>query len=210
MGHPVMLSKSKASAVLEPDVLKETSTEDIYRELLRRMGEDPSRDGLIATPARVEKTMAFLTKGYHEDPNQLLRGALFDVDYDEMVIVKDVEMFSLCEHHMLPFFGKVHVAYIPKRKVVGLSKIARLVEVFARRLQVQERMTRQIADAIQDAIAPQGVGVVIEARHLCMMMRGIEKQNSSTVTSAMMGCFRQKETRSEFLSLVRSSGTGGM
>jgi GTP cyclohydrolase I len=154
--------------------------------------------------------MAFLTKGYHEDPNQLLRGALFDVDYDEMVIVKDVEMFSLCEHHMLPFFGKVHVAYIPKRKVVGLSKIARLVEVFARRLQVQERMTRQIADAIQDAIAPQGVGVVIEARHLCMMMRGIEKQNSSTVTSAMMGCFRQKETRSEFLSLVRSSGTGGM
>jgi GTP cyclohydrolase I len=210
MVHPVMLSKSKASAVLEPDVLKEASTEDIYRELLRRMGEDPSRDGLIATPARVEKTMAFLTKGYHEDPNQLLRGALFDVDYDEMVIVKDVEMFSLCEHHMLPFFGKVHVAYIPKRKVVGLSKIARLVEVFARRLQVQERMTRQIADAIQDAIAPQGVGVVIEARHLCMMMRGIEKQNSSTVTSAMMGCFRQKETRSEFLSLVRSSGTGGM
>jgi GTP cyclohydrolase IA len=210
MAHPVMLSKSKSSAVLEPEVLKEASTEDIYRELLRRMGEDPSRDGLIATPARVEKTMAFLTKGYHEDPNQLLRGALFDVDYDEMVIVKDVEMFSLCEHHMLPFFGKVHVAYIPKRKVVGLSKIARLVEVFARRLQVQERMTRQIADAIQDAIAPQGVGVVIEARHLCMMMRGIEKQNSSTVTSAMMGCFRQKETRSEFLSLVRSSGTGGM
>jgi GTP cyclohydrolase I len=210
MAHPVMLSKSKSSAVLEPDVLKEASTEDIYRELLRRMGEDPSRDGLIATPARVEKTMAFLTKGYREDPSQLLRGALFDVDYDEMVIVKDVEMFSLCEHHMLPFFGKVHVAYIPKRKVVGLSKIARLVEVFARRLQVQERMTRQIADAIQDAIAPQGVGVVIEARHLCMMMRGIEKQNSSTVTSAMMGCFRQKETRSEFLSLVRSSGHDGM
>ena len=210
MAHPVMLSKSKSSALLEPDVLKDASTEEIYRELLRRMGEDPSRDGLIATPGRVEKTMAFLTKGYHEDPNQLLRGALFDVDYDEMVIVKDVEMFSLCEHHMLPFFGKVHVAYIPKRKVVGLSKIARLVDVFARRLQVQERMTRQIADAIQDAIAPQGVGVVIEARHLCMMMRGIEKQNSSTVTSAMMGCFRQKETRSEFLSLVRPSGTGGM
>jgi len=210
MAHPVMLSKSKSSAVLEPDVLKEASTEDIYRELLRRMGEDPNRDGLIATPGRVERTMAFLTKGYNEDPSQLLRGALFDVDYDEMVIVKDVEMFSLCEHHMLPFFGKVHVAYIPKGKVVGLSKIARLVEVFARRLQVQERMTRQIADAIQDAIAPQGVGVVIEARHLCMMMRGIEKQNSSTVTSAMMGCFRQKETRSEFLSLVRPSGHGGM
>ena len=208
MAHPVMLSKSKSSAVLEPDVLKEVSTEEMYRELLRRMGEDPSRDGLIATPGRVEKTMAYLTKGYREDPHQLLRGALFDVDYDEMVIVKDVEMFSLCEHHMLPFFGKVHVAYIPKGKVVGLSKIARLVEVFARRLQVQERMTRQIADAIQDAIAPQGVGVVIEARHLCMMMRGIEKQNSSTVTSAMMGCFRQKETRSEFLSLVRPSGQG--
>ena len=152
----------------------------------------------------------FSPRGITRIRNQLLRGALFDVDYDEMVIVKDVEMFSLCEHHMLPFFGKVHVAYIPKGKVIGLSKIARLVEVFARRLQVQERMTRQIADAIQDAIAPQGVGVVIEARHLCMMMRGIEKQNSSTVTSAMMGCFRQKETRSEFLSLVRSSGTGGM
>jgi GTP cyclohydrolase I len=210
MAHPVMLSKSKSSAVLEPDVLKEASTEEIYRELLRRMGEDPNRDGLVATPGRVEKTMAYLTKGYGEDPNRLLRGALFDVDYDEMVIVKDVEMFSLCEHHMLPFFGKVHVAYIPNGKVVGLSKIARLVEVFARRLQVQERMTRQIADAIQDAIAPQGVGVVIEARHLCMMMRGIEKQNSSTVTSAMVGCFQKKETRAEFLSLVKSSVPGGM
>jgi GTP cyclohydrolase IA len=210
MAHPVVLSKSKSSAVLEPDVLKDASTEEIYRELLRRMGEDPSRDGLIATPARVEKTMAYLTKGYREDPNRLLRGALFDVDYDEMVIVKDVEMFSLCEHHMLPFFGKVHVAYIPNGKVVGLSKIARLVEVFARRLQVQERMTRQIADAIQDAIAPQGVGVVIEARHLCMMMRGIEKQNSSTVTSAMVGVFQKKETRAEFLSLVKPSGHVGM
>jgi GTP cyclohydrolase I len=205
-----MLSKSKSSAVLEPDVLKEASTEEIYRELLRRMGEDPNRDGLVATPGRVEKTMAYLTKGYGEDPNRLLRGALFDVDYDEMVIVKDVEMFSLCEHHMLPFFGKVHVAYIPNGKVVGLSKIARLVEVFARRLQVQERMTRQIADAIQDAIAPQGVGVVIEARHLCMMMRGIEKQNSSTVTSAMVGCFQNKETRAEFLSLVKPSGHVGI
>ena len=210
MAHPVMLSKSKSSAVLEPDVLKEASTEEIYRELLRRMGEDPNRDGLVATPGRVEKTMAYLTKGYGEDPNRLLRGALFDVDYDEMVIVKDVEMFSLCEHHMLPFFGKVHVAYIPNGKVVGLSKIARLVEVFARRLQVQERMTRQIADAIQDAIAPQGVGVVIEARHLCMMMRGIEKQNSSTVTSSMVGCFQKKETRAEFLSLVKPSGHVGM
>jgi GTP cyclohydrolase I len=174
------------------------------------MGEDPDRDGLMRTPERVTKTMAYLTKGYQEDPLHLLRAALFDVDYDEMVIVKDVEMFSLCEHHMLPFFGKVHVAYIPKGKVIGLSKIPRLVEVFARRLQVQERLTRQIADSIQEAIKPQGVGVVIEARHLCMMMRGIEKQNSSTVTSAMVGCFRQKETRAEFLSLARSSGAAGV
>ena len=195
---------------METESLKDLSTQDLYREILRRIGEDPERDGLKATPLRVEKSMAFLTKGYQEDPNQILRGALFEVDYDEMVIVKDVEMFSLCEHHMLPFFGKVHVAYIPNGKVIGLSKIARLVEVFARRLQVQERMTRQIADAIQEAIAPQGVGVVIEARHLCMMMRGIEKQNSSTVTSAMVGCFRQKETRSEFLSLVRNGASGGM
>jgi len=210
MGHPVVVSKSKSSVLLDNEVLKDVSTEEMYREILRRIGEDPNRDGLLRTPGRVEKSMAYLTKGYQEDPHELLRGALFDVDYDEMVIVKDVEMFSLCEHHMLPFFGKVHVAYIPKGKVVGLSKIARLVEVFSRRLQVQERMTRQVADAIQDAIAPQGVGVVIEARHLCMMMRGIEKQNSSTVTSAMIGCFRQKETRAEFLSLVRPALHSGM
>src|SRR5215472_728725 len=210
MAHPVVMSKSKSSAMLDNDALKNVSTEEMYRELLRRMGEDPNRDGLLRTPERVEKSMAYLTKGYQEDPLELLRGALFDVDYDEMVIVKDVEMFSLCEHHMLPFFGKVHVAYIPKGKVVGLSKIARLVEVFSRRLQVQERMTRQVADAIKDAIAPQGVGVVIEARHLCMMMRGIQKQNSSTVTSAMVGCFREKETRAEFLSLVRPALHSGM
>jgi len=160
----------------------------------------------VSTPSRVEKSMGFLTKGYNEDPMKILRGAMFDVDYDEMVIVKDIEMFSLCEHHMLPFFGKVHVAYIPKGKVIGLSKIPRIVDVFARRLQVQERLTRQIADTIQEAIKPQGVGVVIEAQHLCMMMRGVEKQRSSTVTSAMVGCFRQKETRAEFLSLVRQQG----
>ncbi len=200
------MTKSGLHSMIDLGNLKDFSTQDLYRELLLRIGEDPTRDGLTATPGRVEKSMAFLTKGYQEDPNQILRGALFEVDYDEMVIVKDVEMFSLCEHHMLPFFGKVHVAYIPKGKVIGLSKIARLVEIFARRLQVQERMTRQIADAIQEAISPQGVGVVIEARHLCMMMRGIEKQNSSTVTSAMLGCFHQKETRSEFLSLVRHQG----
>jgi len=187
--------------------LEHASTQDIYRELLRRFGEDPNRDGLLDTPKRVEKAMEFLTHGYLKEPASILRGALFDVDYDEMVLVKDIEMFSLCEHHMLPFFGRVHVAYIPNGKVVGLSKIPRLVEVFARRLQVQERLTRQIADAIQEAINPQGVGVVIEARHLCMMMRGVEKQNSSTVTSAMLGCFQKQNTRSEFLSLVRERST---
>ncbi|MGB6974041.1 MAG: GTP cyclohydrolase I FolE [Terracidiphilus sp.] len=184
--------------------------EEMYREILGRLGEDPERDGLAATPVRVAKSLSFLTKGYDQDPARILRGALFQVDYDEMVIVRDIEMFSLCEHHMLPFFGKVHVAYIPKGRVIGLSKIPRLVDVFARRLQVQERLTRQIADSIQEAIQPQGVGVIVEARHLCMMMRGIEKQNSSTVTSAMVGCFRQKETRAEFLSLVRQQGAGGL
>jgi GTP cyclohydrolase I len=190
--------------------LSAPGTADIYRELLRRLGEDTSRNGLLATPQRMEKSMAFLTKGYNEDPTKVLHGALFDEDYDEMVIVKDIEMFSLCEHHMLPFFGKVHVAYIPKGKVIGLSKIPRLVEVFARRLQVQERLTRQIADAIQEAISPLGVGVIIEARHLCIMMRGIEKQHSSTVTSAMLGCFRQKDTRQEFLSLVQQPAAGSL
>jgi GTP cyclohydrolase I len=208
MAQPIALSKGVRRAVRLEEGLSEFSTQDLLREILGRFGEDPSRDGLVATPCRVEKSMAFLTKGYREDPATILRGALFDEDYDEMVIVKDIEIFSLCEHHMLPFFGKVHVAYIPKGRVIGLSKIPRLVEVFARRLQIQERLTRQIADAIQEAIEPQGVGVVVEARHLCMMMRGIEKQHSSTVTSAMVGCFRQKETRLEFLSLVRQSGSG--
>jgi GTP cyclohydrolase I len=204
-----------ASKTIHPEAeidggLAGVSTALIYRELLRRLGEDPSRNGLLATPGRVEKSMAFLTKGYNEEPSKVLHGALFDEDYDEMVIVKDIEMFSLCEHHLLPFFGKVHVAYVPRGKVIGLSKIPRLVEVFARRLQVQERLTRQIADAIQEAISPLGVGVIVEARHLCMMMRGIEKQHSSTVTSAMLGCFRQKETRHEFLSLVQQPASGGV
>ena len=203
MAQPIAVSKPIRRAVEIDEGLSGFTTQEMYREILSRLGEDVSRDGLVNTPARVEKSMTFLTKGYDEDPMAILRAAMFDVDYDEMVIVKDIEMFSLCEHHMLPFFGKVHVAYIPKGKVLGLSKIPRLVEVFARRLQVQERLTRQIADAIQETITPQGVGVVIEARHLCMMMRGIEKQNSSTVTSAMVGCFQQKETRTEFLSLVR-------
>lgn len=193
------------------DVLSSLSTEDIYRELIGRLGEDIARDGLVRTPERVKRSMEFLTRGYLQDPGEILRGALFDVDYDEMVIVKDVEMYSLCEHHMLPFFGRVHVAYIPNGKVIGLSKIPRLVEVFSRRLQVQERLTRQIADAIQEAIEPQGVGVVVEARHLCMMMRGVEVQHSSTVTSAMLGAFRtEQQTRHEFLSLVRGRDSEGI
>jgi GTP cyclohydrolase IA len=199
MAHPAVVRK--------PPVVRGLSgysTQDLYTELITRLGEDPNREGLLKTPERTEQAMSFLTKGYQEDADKILRGALFEVDYDEMVIVRDIEVFSLCEHHMLPFFGKVHVAYIPKGKVIGLSKIPRLVEVFARRLQVQERLTRQIADAIQDAIDPQGVGVVIEARHLCMMMRGVEKQHSSTVTSAMVGVFHQQNTRAEFLSLVQS------
>jgi len=210
MAQPIAFSEAFDRAEESDESLSGFSTEEIVREILSRMGEDPSRDGLQATPGRVRKSMAYLTKGYNENPSEILRGALFNEDYDEMVIVKDIEMFSLCEHHMLPFFGKVHVAYVPKGKVIGLSKIPRLVEVFSRRLQIQERLTRQIADAIQDAIKPQGVGVVIEARHLCMMMRGIEKQHSSTVTSAMLGCFRKKETRLEFLSLVQQPGNGGL
>ena len=192
---------------LEPaaglEALENVSTQELYREILIRLGEDPDRDGLVRTPERIEKSMKFLTRGYTMDLNAVLHNALFDVDYDEMVIVKDIEMFSLCEHHMLPFWGRVHVAYIPKGKVIGLSKIPRLIDVFSRRLQVQERVTRQIADAIQEAIEPRGVGVVIEARHMCMMMRGVEKQQSTTVTSAMVGCFQDQPTRGEFLSLVR-------
>ncbi|HEY5056293.1 MAG TPA: GTP cyclohydrolase I FolE [Acidobacteriaceae bacterium] len=185
------------------------STQELYRELLLRLGEDPTRDGLLDTPERMEKSMAFLTRGYAQDVPTVLHDALFDVDYDEMVIVKDIEFFSLCEHHLLPFFGKVHIAYLPNRKVIGLSKLPRVVDVFARRLQVQERLTTQIADAITEAIHPQGVAVIIEAQHLCMMMRGVEKQHSATVTSAMRGAFKtQLQTRNEFLSLVRQKSSG--
>jgi GTP cyclohydrolase IA len=185
------------------------SFEELARELLVRLGEDPTREGLVRTPDRMRRTYEFLTKGYQEDPEGLLTKALFTVTYDEMVIVKDIEMFSLCEHHMLPFFGKVHVAYIPNGKVIGLSKIPRLIEIFSRRLQIQERLTTQIAETIQKAIQPQGVGVVIEARHLCMMMRGVEKQHSAAVTSSMLGCFREtQETRTEFLSLIRNRANG--
>ena len=209
-----MKNNHHANAALKEEIigttgLEDFSTQDIYREIIRRFDADPTRDGLERTPERMEKALTFLTKGYNEDPSAILHDALFDVDYDEMVIVKDIEMYSLCEHHMLPFFGKVHIAYIPNGKVVGLSKIPRLVEVFARRLQVQERLTQQVAEAIETAIKPQGVAVVIEAQHLCMMMRGVEKQHSAAVTSSMLGCFRnEEETRSEFLSLIRQRPNG--
>jgi GTP cyclohydrolase I len=194
---------------VETTTLTSASFEDLMKEILVRLGEDPNREGLLDTPSRVHKAFQFLTKGYGEDPESLLNNALFTVSYDEMVIVKDVEMFSLCEHHMLPFFGKVHVAYIPNGKVIGLSKIPRLIETFSRRLQIQERLTTQIAETIQKVIQPQGVGVVIEARHLCMMMRGVEKQHSAAVTSSMLGCFRdEQETRQEFLSLIRQRPNG--
>jgi GTP cyclohydrolase I len=193
----------------EPATLTSATFEDLVQEMIVRLGEDPKREGLLLTPERVRKSMQFLTRGYSEDPEALLKGALFTVSYDEMVIVKDIEMFSLCEHHMLPFFGKVHVAYIPNGKVIGLSKVPRLIELFSRRLQIQERLTTQIAETIQKVIEPQGVGVVIEARHLCMMMRGVEKQHSAAVTSSMLGCFRnEQETRQEFLSLIRQRPNG--
>jgi len=196
--------REEMQTTLDSQSLASASLQDLMREMLVRLGEDPERDGLRDTPERMERSMQYLTKGYQADPEETLLGAMFDVAYDEMVIVKDIEMFSLCEHHLLPFFGKVHVAYIPSGKVIGLSKIPRLVDVFARRLQVQERLTTQIADAIERAIRPQGVGVVVEARHLCMMMRGVEKQHSGTITSSMLGNFRNKETRDEFLALIRA------
>jgi GTP cyclohydrolase I len=195
---------------IETPTLTSATLDELMREMLVRLGEQPEREGLLQTPQRYAKALQYLTKGYSEDPEQILQGALFSVDYDEMVIVKDIEMFSLCEHHMLPFFGKVHVAYIPKGRVIGLSKVARLVEVFARRLQVQERLTVQIAETIQKVIQPLGVGVVIEARHLCMMMRGVEKQHSATVTSSMLGAFRAQQTRQEFLALIHAKNSNGI
>ena len=174
------------------------------RTILEQLGEDPTRDGLVKTPVRVDAALRYLTAGYRMDADQVLNGALFDVAYDEMVIVRDIEVFSLCEHHLLPFFGKCHVAYIPDGKVVGLSKIPRLVDMFAKRLQVQERLTMQIAETINERIKPKGVAVVIEAQHLCMIMRGVEKQNSTAVTSSMLGAFKDEHnTRNEFLNLVR-------
>lgn len=178
------------------------------KEVIRALGEDPTRDGLARTPERMEKALRYLTSGYSADVKQIVNGALFDVEYDEVVIVRDIEFFSMCEHHMLPFFGKVHVAYLPASKVIGLSKIPRIVDVFARRLQIQERMTQQIAETIQELIHPRGVAVICEARHFCMMMRGVEKQHSGAITSAMLGAFREnKETRNELLSLVGRPST---
>jgi len=183
--------------------------EESMRSVLSQLGENPEREGLLRTPERVAKSMRFLTQGYQQDVDKILNDALFHVAYDEMVIVKDIEVFSLCEHHLLPFFGRCHVAYVPSDRVIGLSKIPRLVDAFARRLQVQERLTTQIAETIMEKIKPQGVGVVIEARHLCMIMRGVEKQNSVAVTSAMLGVFRDcDQTRAEFLRLVRTGGPG--
>jgi len=201
------VSEPGLAAATETRTAASLTTQELYRELLARLVDDPTRDGLAETPERVEKAMVFLTQGYAMDVATVLNEALFEVDYDEMVMVRDVEFYSMCEHHLLPFFGKVHVAYVPNGRVIGLSKIPRLVEMFARRLQVQERLTTEIADAIVEAIAPQGVGVIVEAQHLCMMMRGVEKQHSATVTSAMRGVFKtQTQTRNEFLSLVRHGG----
>jgi GTP cyclohydrolase I len=181
--------------------------EDLVREMLVRLGEDPQRQGLLKTPERVEKSMTWLTRGHGMSVRDVLGDALFDEDHHDMVIVKDIEMYSMCEHHMLPFFGKVHVAYIPNGRIVGLSKVPRIVEVFARRLQVQERLTSQIAQALTDVLEPHGVGVICEAYHLCMMMRGVEKQNSKTITSSMKGAFLDDiRTREEFLRLISLHG----
>jgi GTP cyclohydrolase IA len=186
-------------------VAKHDDMEHLIERLLENIGEDPKREGLLRTPHRVAKAYEFLTKGYREDIKKVLNDAIFSEKYSEMVIVKDIDFFSMCEHHMLPFFGRAHVAYIPNGKIVGLSKIPRIVEVFSRRLQVQERLTQQIAETIYEALNPEGVGVVVEARHMCMMMRGVEKQNSLATTSAMLGVFREDvKTRGEFLHLIES------
>jgi GTP cyclohydrolase IA len=207
--HKPKLASKKNSPVI--DIQSKASPAPIaphIKEILKVLGEDPERDGLLSTPERSEKALRYLTSGYSANVQQIVNGALFDVKYDEVVIVRDIEFFSLCEHHLLPFFGKMHVAYLPDQKVIGLSKIPRLVDVFARRLQIQERLTQQVAETIQDLVNPVGVGVICEARHFCMMMRGVEKQHSGAITSAMLGAFRDnKETRNELLSLVGQRST---
>ena len=209
------MNKAKSASKVSNVVKKRSSVIDIgskskatdialhMREIIRELGENPEREGLLRTPERCDQALRYLTSGYQADIEQLVNGALFDVKYDEVVIVRDIEFFSMCEHHMLPFFGKMHVAYLPNEKVIGLSKIPRLVDVFARRLQIQERLTQQIAETLQDLLNPRGVAVVCEARHFCMMMRGVEKQHSGAITSAMLGAFRDnRETRNELLSLL--------
>ncbi len=203
-----MKSNKAVVKVMRPKEAYE-SIAPLVSEMIARLGEDPERQGLARTPERVDKALRFLTSGYRMDVQKVLNGALYEVKYDEMVVVKDIEFFSLCEHHLLPFYGKVHVAYLPKARVIGLSKIPRIVDMFARRLQIQERLTQEVAQTIQSAIDPVGVGVICEARHFCMMMRGVEKQHSGAMTSAMLGAFRdRKETRDEFLALVNHRGNG--
>jgi GTP cyclohydrolase I len=203
--------KSRAKAVVRelPGKRAPGSVAALMEEVLRQLGEDPEREGLKRTPERIEKALMYLTSGYRMNLEEVINGALFTVKYDEMVIVRDIEFFSLCEHHLLPFYGKMHVAYIPREKVIGLSKIPRIVDMFARRLQLQERLTQQVAQTLQDVLNPLGVGVVCQARHFCMMMRGVEKQHSGAVTSAMLGAFRtRRATREEFLSLIGQSLEG--
>jgi GTP cyclohydrolase I len=190
------------SKTVEYDNITTENLKAFYKDIIEGLGEDSHRDGLLKTPERAAKAMQFLTQGYEQDPEEILQSALFDESYNEMVLVKDIEVYSLCEHHLLPFFGKAHVAYIPNGKVVGLSKIPRVIDVFARRLQVQERLTHEILESIDKALEPQGVAIIIEARHMCMMMRGVQKQNSVTTTSAFTGAFEQGDTRAEFLRLV--------
>src|ERR1700732_3660531 len=203
MGSDTIMSET--TEIVMPETAGAETIADLIRRMIVLIGEDPNREGLRRTPERFEKAMGYLTSGYRTDPAKLLNGSMFSVCYDQMVVVKDIELYSLCEHHLLPFFGKCHVAYIPSKKVVGLSKIARLVKMYARRLQIQERLTSQIAKSIKEHLSRQGVGVIIEARHLCMVMRGVEKQNSMATTSAMLGAFREnKQTRDEFLALVNS------
>lgn len=200
------MRKSKAQVKSIDAVPSSQPIAPLVRRMIESLGEDPSRDGLVRTPQRVEKAMRYLTSGYTADLHRIVNDAIFEVKYDEMVIVRDIEFFSMCEHHMLPFNGRIHIAYLARNKVIGLSKLPRIVDVFARRLQIQERLTQEIAQAIQDLIDPLGVGVVCDAQHFCMMMRGVEKQHSSTITSTMLGAFRErKDTRDEFLSLINNS-----